>query len=232
MEMDMKKNHLLDIFLEVGKKKTFAGAVDFPGWCRWGKDEDQALETLIEYAPRYARALEGSGVEFLPPAVRKDLVVVERHPGNATTDFGATDAVLDSDSAAISPAERDRFEKILIAGWKTFDQAAALAEGKELRRGPRGGGRDREKIIRHVLDADHAYLRRLAWKYKQDPDALLQDELDRMREAILEAVAAGARGEIPEKGPRGGKIWPVRFFIRRLAWHTFDHAWEIEDRVP
>lgn len=222
----------LQIYLEVGKKKTFAGAVDFPGWCRWGKDEDQALETLIEYAPRYGRALEGSGVEFLPPVVREDLFVLERHPGNATTDFGATDAVLDSDSAAISPAECDRFEKIFMAGWKTFDQAAALAEGKELRKGPRGGGRDWEKIIRHVLDADHAYLRRLAWKYKQDLDAPLQDELDRMREAVLEAVAAGARGEIPEKGPRGGKIWPVRFFIRRLVWHTFDHAWEIEDRVP
>lgn len=221
----------IQIYLEVGKKKTFAGAVDFPGWCRWGKDEDVALEKLVSYAPRYARALEGSGVELPLPIERADLVVVERHKGNITTDFGATDAVLNSDREPISSAEHERFKQILTAGWKTFDRVATLSEGKDLRKGLRGGGRDLEKIIRHVLDADHAYLRRLAWKYKQDEQALLSEELRRMRQAVLDALDAGMRGEIPEKGPRGGKIWPVRFFIRRLAWHTLDHAWEIEDRL-
>ena len=35
----------------------------------------------------------------------------------------------------------------------------------------------------------------------------------------------------PKSGPRGGKIWSPRFFVRYVAWHTLDHAWEIEDRA-
>jgi len=39
------------------------------------------------------------------------------------------------------------------------------------------------------------------------------------------------RGEIPHQGPRGGALWTPRYFVRRVAWHTVDHLWEIEDRI-
>ena len=86
-------------------------------------------------------------------------------------------------------------------------------------------------MLNHVLEADHAYLRRLAGKFRRDPDASLQEEIIRMRAAILAALDLAGKGELPAQGPRGGKIWPVRFFVRRVAWHVLDHAWEVEDRL-
>ena len=86
-------------------------------------------------------------------------------------------------------------------------------------------------MIRHVLGADAGYLARLARKLEQREGEELGAELDRTRAAILEALAASVRGEIPARGPRGGQIWPPRVFIRRHAWHVLDHAWEIEDRI-
>lgn len=53
----------------------------------------------------------------------------------------------------------------------------------------------------------------------------------RTRAAIRAALVAAARGELPERGPRGGAIWTPRYYVRRAAWHTLDHAWEIEDRT-
>lgn len=220
-----------NIFVESGKKKTFAGAVAWPGWCRWGKNEHSALQSLLDYAPRYAQALSGTGVAFQLPSESTDLIVIERLEGNATTDFGAPDAILSSDHDPLDKRDYEFFSHVLDGCWQTFDRAVLAAQGKDLRKGPRGGGRDLEKIIGHVLDADQAYLRKLAWKQRRDQDAPLSEELARMRQDILDAIAAGVRGELPAQGPRGGKVWPVRFFVRRLAWHTLDHTWEIEDRL-
>jgi len=33
----------IPVYIESGAKKVFACAVDFPGWCRSGKDEASAL---------------------------------------------------------------------------------------------------------------------------------------------------------------------------------------------
>jgi hypothetical protein len=86
-------------------------------------------------------------------------------------------------------------------------------------------------IVQHVLGAERGYLSRLAWKIKGGEHSDPTQELARIREAVLEALGAAARGEMPERGPRGGKIWPARYFVRRVAWHALDHAWEIEDRA-
>ena len=110
-------------------------------------------------------------------------------------------------------------------------QAIAAAAGVELRKGPRGGGRELEAISRHVLGAEQGYLSRLAWKAPKSSDENLNEEMRVVRQAIMDALAAAVRGEIPERGPRGGVIWPARYFIRRVAWHVLDHAWEIEDRA-
>src|SRR5215203_1850909 len=220
-----------EVYLEVGKKKMYAGALDWPGWCRGARDEGTVLKTLVEYAPRYAKIFSRTTIDFVPPNDPTAFVVVERLAGNSTTDFGAPDVAPARDGEPFDEAARERSEAILAAIWRAFDRVVQAAEAKELRKGPRGGGRERDGIVRHVLGADAAYLRRLAQKFSQDEGAPLDDELRRTREAIRTALAAGARGEIPLRGPRGGTLWTPRYFVRRVAWHTVDHLWEIEDRI-
>ena len=120
---------------------------------------------------------------------------------------------------------------MLKACWRFFDATTKSARGKELRKGPRGGGRELDGIIQHVLGSDAGYLSGLASKVKMDESAKPSEELKRIRKSILDALTAAARGEVAERGPRGGIRWKPRYFVRRVAWHVLDHAWEIEDRV-
>jgi hypothetical protein len=221
----------IDVYLEVGKKRTIAGATDWPGWCRVGRDEDAALQALVDYGPRYARVIHATRLGFHAPAGVSAFAVVERLEGNTTTDFGAPDVAPSDDTRPVDAAELQRFQKLLQASWQAFDEAVRAAAGKQLRTGPRGGGRDPEGIARHVLGAEAGYLARLAWKHKLDEAADLSAEFSRARQAVLSALAAAARGETPTRGPRGGVIWTPRYFVRRAAWHVLDHAWEIEDRI-
>jgi hypothetical protein len=218
-------------FVETGKKKVFVGAVDWPGWCRSGRDEQLALQALIDYGARYAQILHSGEIEFQSPADASGFIVTERHDGNATTDFGAPAIMLNADKEPIDRREFERLQTVLLACWQAFDGAVQQATGRELRKGPRGGGRDLEKVINHVLDADKGYLARLAWKHKRDSGKTPIEELNRTRQAILNALETAVKGDLPERGPRGGVIWPPRYFIRRVAWHVLDHAWEIEDRI-
>lgn len=219
------------VFLEAGKKKTFAGAVRWPGWCRWGGDEASALAALAESAPRYARALTDVGLDAPAAADPASFEIVERLEGNATTDFGAPAAVPASDAQAVDGAELERLQALLRASWRAFDGACARAAGRELLKGPRGGGRDLEGIARHVLEAEAGYLSRLGWKPAGAPTDDPAEAMERVRRAALEGLAASARGELPDRGPRGGIRWKPRTFVRRVAWHALDHAWEIEDRT-
>ena len=131
------------------------------------------------------------------------------------------------DTKPLTESDHKRLIKFLEASWKALDRAAEAARGKELRTGARGGGRALDKIVQHVLDGEGGYLRRL--EYKRDKQAEKDARLS--RKAMLEALAASVRGEVPEEGPRGGKRWTGRYFVRREAWHVLDHAWEIEDRL-
>ena len=221
----------IDVYLEIGKKRTIAGALEWPGWCRVGRDEDTALQALFDYGPRYARLLDATPLGFQTPVDRSVFAVIERLEGNATTDFGAPDASPSGDAQPIDAAGLQRMQTLLRACWEAFDQAVQATTGKELRKGPRGGGRELDGIVRHVLGGDASYLARLAWKFKPDEAAQLDDELSRSRQAILDALAAAAQGDLPTHGPRGGAIWTPRYFVRRVAWHVLDHAWEIEDRA-
>jgi hypothetical protein len=220
-----------EVYLEVGRKKIFAGSLDWPGWCRSGRDEESALAALAVCAPRYARIFSRTAIDFVPSDHPAAFTVVERLAGTSTTDFGAPDIAPARDAKPFDEAARERCDAILAAIWRAFDRAMTAAEGKELRKGPRGGGRERDGIVRHVLGADAAYLRRVAQTFRQDDAAPLEDELRRTRTAIRAALAAGVRGEIPPEGPRGGALWTPRYFVRRVAWHTVDHLWEIEDRM-
>ncbi len=156
------------------------------------------------------------------PAAR----VVERLGGNATTDFGAPDVATSLEARPMDAAELRRSETILRACWGALDGAAEAAAGRPLRAGPRGGGRSLDKILDHVLDAEQGYLGRLSWKL--GPGA--GDRTGRVRGAVLDALASAATAGVAP-APRGGKRWTPRYFVRRVAWHALDHAWEIEDRV-
>jgi hypothetical protein len=219
------------VYLEIGQKRTFAGAVDWLGWNRAGRDEASALAALLDYGPRYARAMAGSGLEFTAPTDAAAFVITERLAGNATTDFGAPDVAPTSDRGAIGEVELRRAGAVLQACWGALDAAIAAAAGRELRKGPRGGGRELEAITRHILGAEQGYLGRLAWKAPKANTENLNEEMRLTRQAIMDALAAAARGEIAERGPRGGIIWPPLYFVRRVTWHALDHAWEIEDRA-
>lgn len=221
----------LTVYLETGQKRTFAGALDWPGWNRSGRSEEEALQALVDAAPRYARALAGTDLNFTAPTSPEALTVVERLQGTATTDFGAPDAMPGADRAPLDDNALHRFETMLAAYWEALAVAAQAATGKELRKGPRGGGRDLDGILDHVFAAEAAYLRRLGWKPEKVEGEPWPEQIEQLRQAEMAALAAGARGELPERGPRGGTIWPPRYFVRRAGWHILDHTWEIEDRV-
>ena len=222
----------MDVYLEIGKKRTFASAIAWPGWCRSGKDESSALQALFDYGPRYKRAIETARLEFTPPESLSAFHIVERLEGNAGTDFGAPVVAPSTDSQPVDDAGLQRYRALLEALWQSFDAAVRMAEGKELSKGPRGGGRDLDRIVRHVLESEMAYLTQLGGKLtKEERQADLQESFDLVHRATLAALGASARGELPRVGPRGGLRWTARFFVRYAAWHLLDHIWEIEDRI-
>jgi hypothetical protein len=213
----------MQVYTESAAKRTFAGAIEWPGWCRGGRREDDALEGLLAYAPRYASVVAGSVPGFRAPRSISDLSVRERLTGDATTDFGAP---------AVAPAaDARRLVSILEASWAAFDGVVHDATGKALRKGPRGGGRELDGIVHHVIGAEISYVARLAVPRPRmegrEPWEVAEEERAAVREGLSRAVTDG----LPEKGPRGGSIWLPRYFVRRAAWHVLDHAWEVEDRV-
>ena len=220
----------IQVYLEAGHQRIFAGAVDWPGWCRSGRDEPSALAALLDYGPRYALVLRSGRIGFRAPQDLTALSVSERLKGNASTDFGVPVVAPSSDAEPIGDSEVRRFQAILRACWRCFDRVTKAARGKELRKGPRGGGRDLDEIIHHVLEADGAYLRSLGLPSRRAEKAGTHDEIGQVRQAVLKAVDSAAH-DPPTLGPRGGVRWKAPYFVRRVAWHVLDHAWEIEDRM-
>jgi hypothetical protein len=216
----------IPVFLEIGKRWTFASSLEWPGWSRRGADAEAALETLVAYGPRYRAALGPAGRGLSLPRAVGALVVSEQMAGDASTDFGVPAAVPAADERPLTAAELRRQLRILEACWAAFDAAGESVAGVQLRTGPRGGGRDLEKMRAHLADGDRGYLGRVGGRVGRDEAG----DLQALRSAFVAAVTARARGEVPDRGPRGGRRWPARYAIRRSAWHALDHAWELEDR--
>ena len=198
------------VYLEVGTKKIFACSLDWPGWARAAKTEEEALDALASYAERYRPVAEAAGVRF-PKAAGDSFDVVERVKGDTTTDFGAPHVPAGADATKLTKAQAQRLAGLVEASWTVFDRVVS-ASPAELRKGPRGGGRDRDKMVAHVMDAERAYFRKVGVKDGRD--------------AFLDALRA-ARDPQPELSTRS---WPWRYAARRVAWHVLDHAWEMEDR--
>ena len=215
----------MKVYLEVTKRRTFAVAVDWPGWARAAKTEDEALDALIAYGDRYKKAM-GTVADLQVPRDRKALKVVERLTGNATTEFGAPGVIPVGDRTQVSDKELDAQIDLLKASWRAFDRTVKKAEGKELvPSGPRGGGRALAKIAEHVVGAQAGYTGAVGGKARES------EPWTDIQSAFIEALRARNAGELPDRGPRGGERWPARFAVRRSAWHALDHTWEIEDRI-
>jgi len=198
------------VYLEIGSSKTFACSLDWPGWCRAAKSEDAALEALAAYADRYRPVAEAADMRFAI-SYGDDLEITERITGDATTNFGAPGRPATTDANPLERTHAERLAALVEATWTLFD---AVVEGApaELRKGPRGGGRDRDKMVAHVAEAEAAYFRKVGVRGGR------ADFLGALR---------SARQPQPELKT---KSWPWRYAARRVAWHVLDHAWEIEDR--
>jgi hypothetical protein len=207
---------------EAGAKRTFIWVLDWPGWCRAGKTSDLAREAIVAAAPRYAVVAKQAGLD-LPSVDLDGLNVVESVPGGGGTDFGVPSVVTESDRERVTKAQGERLAEIVAAAWEVFDRVAAGAPAS-LRKGPRGGGRDRDKMIDHVIEADHAYAREIGLRLPE-PGRAKPATVAAEREAVLEVLRRPSDGS-----PIADRKWPPRYAARRIAWHALDHAWEMEDR--
>jgi hypothetical protein len=128
----------IPVYLEIGAKRVFAGALEWPGWSRSERDEDGALEALLAYGPRYRRALGSAARGLVLPESASTFDVRERLDGNANTDFGVPGIAPAADSRPVHTAELERELGILGACWRAFDRAARAARGSVLATGPAG----------------------------------------------------------------------------------------------
>jgi hypothetical protein len=206
-------------------KRAVAFALDWLGWSRGAKTADEALATLEAYRERYPPVAVGAGLgdEF---AAAGALEVVEDHLGPGSTDFwGISYAPASTERGPLDEIELERKITQLRACWAYFDAVAGRVSS-ELRLGPRGGGRDRDRIVRHVIRTESEDFAKQVGLRIPDGAALAPGALARYREDYIAAIRAYERGEVQRKM----RSWTLAFLIRHSAYHTLDHAWEMEDR--
>ncbi len=217
----------LRVTLEIGPKgkRVVAVAPDWPGLERGAKTEAAAIERLRAYLPRYAPVAKLAGMEAAFAAITTDATVdvIERFPGTGSTDFwGVSFAFSGVDRQDLSSEELDRALTLMQACWAFFDDVRARVSA-EMQKGPRGGGRDRDHIVRHTLGAEQDFAAKLGLRPPEG--ALLTDAgLQTYRDAYCNAIRTfHAEGKL-------ARTWPLRYLIRHTAYHTLDHAWEMEDK--
>jgi hypothetical protein len=210
---------MTDIYLELAGKKAIAWSLGWPGWCRIRASEEAAVQALIEYEPRYRLIAQRAGMNFAPG----NLVVVERLAGNANTAWGVPSVLAAVESQPLEAPTAQCLVALLRASWDLLDEALASAPA-QLRKGPRGGGRDPDEIRHHVVDAERAYARKIGVRHKPF-DVHDHDAVEALRAEIAAVLSQPSSGEplVP-----GG--WNASYAVRRMAWHVVDHLWEIEDR--
>lgn len=216
-------NHLR-VTLETGPKgkRVVALAPDWPGLARGAKTEQTAIDRLLSYLPRYEPVAKLAGMQaaFATITVAD---VAERYTGTGSTDFwGISFAFSSIDHQVMSSEALERKLTLMRACWTFFDAVRARVSA-ELRRGPRGGGRDRDRIVLHIFANEQDWAKGLGVHIPDD--ALLTDEgLKAHRDAYCHAIR-----DYHAQGKLAGK-WPLRYLIRHTAFHTLDHAWEMEDK--
>jgi len=216
--------HQLRVTIENGLKgkKVVAVAPDWPGLERGAKTEDPAIEKLQSYLPRYAPIAKLAGMEKEFAALTT-LDIVERYTGTGSTDFwGISYAFSSIDHQPVSSEELERELALMQAGWEFFD-TLRFRVSAELRKGPRGGGRDRDHIVRHTWGVEKDWAKGLGL-YAGDDTPLTDETVSAHRTAYCNNIRA-----FHDEGKMAAK-WPLRYLIRHTAYHTLDHAWEMEDK--
>jgi hypothetical protein len=206
-------------------KRAVAISIDWPGWERGAKTSELAQEALESYRERYRpiAALAGMASEFDAAGPTE---IVEEKVGPGSTDFwGISFAPSAAEQEPMSEAQLERGITLLQACWQYFDRVAARVS-PEMRKGARGGGRDRDRIISHVIRVESEDFARRVGLRLAEGAALEAGALGRYRHDYVEAMRAYNAGEV-----KGHMItWTLPFVIRHSAYHTLDHAWEMEDK--
>ena len=210
---------MTDIYVELGGKKAIAWSLEWPGWCRIRTSEEAAVQALIDYEARYRLIAQRAGQDFAPG----NLVVVERLPGDGNTAWGVPSVLASAETMPIDATSAQRNVALLRASWDILEEVVE-ASPAELRKGPRGGGRDRDEIRRHVIEAERAYARKIGVRNPQF-DVNDPTRLKAMREEIAAVLSKPSSGE-----PLVAGGWNASYAVRRMAWHVVDHLWEVEDR--
>ena len=228
------------VTLEIGPKgkKVVAVAPDWPGLERGatlapalrarrsaGETREDALKQLRSYIPRYSQVAKLAGMDAEFDTI-KNVRVVEQYPGTGSTDFwGISFAFSRIDRQGMSGDELERELTLMQACWAFFDDVRRRVSA-EMQKGPRGGGRDRDHIVRHTLYTEQDWAKRIG--VLTPDDAMLTGEgLKAHRDAYCHAIR-----DYHTQNKLAGKMakWPLRFLIRHTAFHTMDHAWEMEDK--
>jgi hypothetical protein len=207
------------------KKRSVAFGIDWPGWSRGARSPELALETLESYRERYRPVADLAGMarEF---DAAGPLEIVEDRVGTGSTDFwGISFSPSAAEQGPMTEAELERAIALLRACWAFFDGVAARVS-PEMRKGARGGGRDRDRIISHTVRVESEdFAKRVGLRIPEGA-ALTPDGLRTYRAAYLAAMCAYNAGELE----RRMRSWTLPFLIRHSAFHTLDHAWEMEDK--
>ena len=210
---------MTDIYVELDGTRAIAWSPEWPGWCRIRTSEEEAVQALIDTEERYRLIAQRAGLLFAPG----DLVVVERLQGDANTPSGEPSALASTDTRPIDATTAQRHGTLLRAAWDMLEEVVAISP-PTLRKVPRGAGRDRDGIRRHVIDAERAYARKIGVRYK--PFEMNDTStLQAMRDEIAAVLSKPSAGE-----PLVAGGWYASYAVSRMAWHVVDHMWEIEDR--
>lgn len=214
----------LQVMMETGPKgkRVVAWARDWPGCERGAKTEDEVIARLRSYLPRYAEIAARAGMadDF---AARSEITIAERYAGTGSTDFwGISFAFSDHDRQPVSSDELERELALMQAAWAFFDDVRVRVSAS-MQKGPRGGGRDRDQIVSHVFGVERDWASGIG--VRTPPGVMLTaDGLATHRSEYCAAIRAyHAEGKTAKK-------WPLRYLIRHTAYHTLDHAWEMEDK--
>jgi hypothetical protein len=70
-----------------------------------------------------------------------------------------------AERASLAPAAASRLAGLVTAAWAALPDRCRVS--RQSRKGPRGGGRDRDQLIGHVMAAETAYARKLGIKLKR-----------------------------------------------------------------
>lgn len=215
----------LRLTLELGPKgkKVVAVAPDWPGLERGAKTVEAAIEKLESYIPRYANVAKLAGMDAEFGAIR-NVEVLEKYQGTGSTDFwGISFAFSSIDERDISSTELERALRLMNGCWTFFDDVR-LRVSAEMHKGARGGGRDRDRIVRHTLGNEQEWAGKVGVHPPQGEVVTDNEGLKAYRSAYCAAIRTF------HSQHKVARTWPLRFLIRHSAYHTMDHAWEMEDK--